>query len=115
MWPLADRSGQIQTGFDATIPQKAIVGVCKLANERARARRGFGRIEKLASGRYRAGYTGPDGRLYRAPVTFDAKDDAAAWLSSRRAEIEMQVWAPEIAARGNFGRTAPTFRAYGEH
>ena len=86
-----------------------------MAKDHPRSRRGFGRIEKLASGRYRAGYTGPDGRLYRAPVTFDAKDDATAWLSSRRAEIEMQVWAPEIAARGNFGRTAPTFRAYGEH
>ncbi|RYB88965.1 site-specific integrase [Nocardioides glacieisoli] len=85
-----------------------------MVNEQRRTRRGFGRIEKLASGRYRAGYTGPDGRLYRGPVTFGARDDAIAWLSARRAEIEMEVWAPDVAARGAARRTAPTMRAYGD-
>ena len=85
-----------------------------MAEEQPRKRRGFGRIEKISSGRYRAAYTGPDGRLYRAPTTFDAKDDAVAWLSARRAEIEMEVWAPEAAARGAARRTAPTLRAYGD-
>ncbi len=33
-------------------------------------------------------------------MTFDAKDDAVAWLSARRAEIEMEVWAPEVARAG---------------
>ncbi len=78
------------------------------------ARRSFGRVERLPSGRYRAGYTGPDGRLYRAPMTFDAKDDAIAWLSTRRAEIEMNVWAPEVAALGARRRESPTFQAYAD-
>ncbi|MBA2533362.1 MAG: tyrosine-type recombinase/integrase, partial [Nocardioidaceae bacterium] len=85
-----------------------------MARELPRRRRGFGRIEKRQSGRYRAAYTGPDGQLYRAPTTFDAKDDATAWLSARRAEIEMEVWAPDAAARGATRRNAPTFRAYGD-
>ncbi len=78
------------------------------------ARRSFGRVERLPSGRYRAGYTGPDGRLYRAPVTFDARDDAIAWLSKRRAEIEMDVWAPEVSALGARRRESPTFQAYAD-
>lgn len=81
---------------------------------KARARRGFGRIELRANGRYRAAYTGPDKQLYRAPMTFGSKDDAVAWLSARRAEIEMEVWAPEIAARGAASRSAPTFQAYAD-
>ena len=43
----------------------------------AGSKRSFGQISKLPSGRYRARYTGPDTRLYNAPVTFDAKVDAA--------------------------------------
>ena len=66
------------------------------------------------NGRYRAAYTGPDRELYRAPMTFRSKDDAIAWLSARRAEIEMQVWAPEVAARGTASRTVPTLQAYAD-
>jgi integrase len=72
------------------------------------------RVEKLRSGRYRAAYTGPDHRLYRAPATFEAKDDAVAWLSARRAEIELRVWAPEVAARAAANATLPTLRQYGD-
>lgn len=85
-----------------------------MSRAKVRTRRGFGRIERRDNGRYRAAYTGPDGRLYRAPVTFDAKDDAVAWLSARRAEIQMEVWAPEVAARGARKRDVPTFRAYAD-
>lgn len=77
-------------------------------------RRGFGRIERRVSGRYRAAYTGPDGVLYRAPVTFDAKDDAVAWLSKRRAEIQLEIWAPEAAALGAAHRALPTLQEYGD-
>jgi hypothetical protein len=80
-----------------------------------RDRRHFGRVERLPSGRYRAGYTGPDGQLYRAPTTFDAKDDAIAWLSARRAEIQMEIWAPDAAKRGSRRKDSPTLRAYAEH
>ncbi len=74
-----------------------------MARAQQRARRNFGRIERLPSGRYRDGYTGPDGQLSRAPTTFDAKDDAIAWLSARRAEIQMEVWAPDDASRVRSG------------
>ncbi|MCW2850430.1 MAG: tyrosine-type recombinase/integrase [Nocardioides sp.] len=79
-----------------------------------RSRRGFGRIEKRSNGRFRAGYTGPDRRLYRAPMTFASHDDAIAWLSARRAEIEMEVWAPEVAARGAASKAVPTLQAYAD-
>ena len=79
-----------------------------------RVRRGFGRIEERGNGRIRAAYTGPDRRLYRAPMTFASRDDATAWLSARRAEIEMEVWAPEVAARGAASRSLPTLQAYAD-
>lgn len=77
-------------------------------------RRGFGRIERRASGRYRAAFTGPDGRLYRAPSTFDSKDDATAWLAARRAEIQLKVWAPELVERSVAKKSIPTFKEYAE-
>ena len=85
-----------------------------MARETSIARRGFGRIERRESGRYRVAYTGPDGRLYRAPTTFDAKEDAVAWLANRRAEIQMEVWAPDAAARGASRQSVPTMREYGD-
>jgi integrase len=77
-------------------------------------RRSFGRIEQRASGRYRAAFTGPDGRLYRAPSTFDSKDDATAWLAARRAEIQLNVWAPEVVERSVARKAMPTFQEYAE-
>ncbi|KQW43020.1 hypothetical protein ASC77_22255 [Nocardioides sp. Root1257] len=78
------------------------------------SRRGFGRIEKRSSGRYRAAYTGPDGLLHRAPTTFEAKIDAEAWLADRRREIINKTWNPptvEGAVRPKV-RTL-TFEEYG--
>ncbi|MCO5301618.1 MAG: hypothetical protein M9923_00090 [Phycicoccus sp.] len=95
-------------------PRKATLEGQKMARESSIARRGFGRIERRESGRYRAAYTGPDGRLYRAPTTFDAKEDAVAWLANRRAEIQMEVWAPDAAARGASRKAVPTMRTYGD-
>lgn len=45
-------------------------------------------------------------------MTFGVRDDAIAWLSARWVEIEMQVWAPEVAARGAVSRKVPTLSAY---
>ena len=85
-----------------------------MRGEQSGTRRGFGRIEKRSSGRHRAAYTGPDGVLYRAPVTFRTKDDAVAWLAARRAEIEMKVWAPDAATRGAERKATPTLRIYAD-
>lgn len=47
-----------------------------------RQRRKFGRIRQFNSGRWQASYTGPDGRVYIAPKTFNAKIDAEAAKST---------------------------------
>lgn len=57
-------------------------------------RRSFGRLRQFRSGRWKASYTGPDGRLYEAPQTFGAKIDAEAWLTDRRREIDRDLWSP---------------------
>lgn len=63
----------------------------------AKSRRTFGSVEELPSKRYRARYTGPDGLKYTAPITFDTKTDADAWLTLRRAEIVSRAWRPPEA------------------
>lgn len=59
-------------------------------------RRGFGRIRQFRSGRWQASYTAPDTAVYLAPSTFDAKEDAEAWLTDRRREIDRAVWSPPV-------------------
>lgn len=61
------------------------------------AKRGFGSIRKLPSGRYQARYTGPDGGEHKAPKTFGARIDAEAWLTDRRREIDRGLWNPADA------------------
>lgn len=63
---------------------------------KGKEQRGFGRLRKFRSGRWSAAYTGPDGRLYRAPSTFGAKIDAEAWLTDRRREIDRELWSPPV-------------------
>lgn len=47
-------------------------------------RRRFGQITRLPSGRFRARYTGPDTALHNGPTTFEAREDAEAWLVGGR-------------------------------
>lgn len=54
----------------------------------------------------------PDGRLYRAPSTFDSKDDAVAWLAARRAEIQLNIWAPDMVELSVAKKAVPTFKDY---
>ena len=61
-------------------------------------RRSFGRLRQFRSGRWKASYTGPDGKLYEAPQTFGAKVDAEAWLTDRRREIDRELWSPPSTA-----------------
>lgn len=63
-----------------------------------RQRRKFGRIRQFNSGRWQASYTGPDGRVYIAPKTFNAKIDAEAWLTDRRREIDRPTMVPGIGS-----------------
>ncbi len=57
---------------------------------------------------------GPDGRLYRAPSTFDSKDDAIAWLAARRAEIQLQGLGPRHRGAKRRQKAVPTFEDYAE-
>jgi integrase len=57
-----------------------------------KARRNFGRVRKLPSGRYQARYPGPDGVLRPADRTFATTTDADLWLAKKRIEIEDGRW-----------------------
>lgn len=57
-------------------------------------RRSFGKVRKLPSGRFQASYVGADKARHLAPVTFDTKTDAGAWLDMRHAEILEYRWKP---------------------
>src|SRR3954447_15323770 len=61
-----------------------------------RRTRGAGSIRQLASGRYQARFRGPDGIMRPAPVTFDTKLDAGAWLTTQGRDVDRGLWtAPE--------------------
>lgn len=51
-------------------------------------KRQFGTVSQLISGRWRARYTGPDGKKHSAVTTFPESDDAYAWLSNERKIID---------------------------
>lgn len=53
---------------------------------------GTGATRKLPSGRWQARFRGPDGTMRPAPVTFDTKLDASAWLSSQVDAVDQGVW-----------------------
>ena len=80
--------------------------------EKGTERRGFGRLRRERSGRWSAAYTGPDTRLHRAATTFDAKDDAIAWLSAERKLVDLDVWTPladRLAVKKATGKTLRQF------
>ncbi|MDJ0361537.1 site-specific integrase [Rhodococcus sp. H29-C3] len=86
-----------------------------MAGAKGKAQRGFGRLRQFRSGRWKASYTGPDGRLYDAPSTFGAKIDAEAWLVDRRREIDRELWSPPSdAAPAKAAARRVTFGDYAE-
>ena len=60
----------------------------------AAKRSNFGSLRKLPSGRWQARYTAPGGKTTTAPMTFDTKGDALAWLSTVRADLVRGAWLP---------------------
>lgn len=82
--------------------------IARMLPGKIRERRGFGRLRQRDSGRWQAAYTGPDAQLHRATLTFDAKDDAVAWLAAERKLIDLDVWTPpadRVAAKRTAGQT----------
>jgi len=78
-------------------------------------RREFGSIRKLASGRYQAGYVGPDLLRHLAPTTFTAKIDAEGWIHEERKLIEANEWSPpkHRAEKARAAQRIPDFETYG--
>jgi integrase len=56
------------------------------------AKRRFGRVRQLPSGRWQARYAGPDGVDRPAPQTFATKSEAGIWLTLMEAEIRSGDW-----------------------
>jgi len=56
-------------------------------------------MRKRGSGRWQAGYVGPDGQVHNAPSTFDAKDYAVVWLNNKRKLAESPDWMPPTERR----------------
>ncbi len=73
------------------------------------AKRRFGRVRKLPSGRYQARYAGPDGVDRPAPKTFASKTDADVWLTMKEAEIRRGDWHDPDAGKVLFGAYAETW------
>lgn len=73
------------------------------------AKRRFGRVRKLPSGRFQARYPGPDGIDRPAPETFASKTDAEVWLTMKEAEIRRGDWLDPDAGKIKFGLYADTW------
>lgn len=58
------------------------------------ARRAFGSIRKLPSGRYQASYLGPDGRRHVGWSTYLRKGDAESWLRDEEVLTDRPGWTP---------------------
>lgn len=63
-----------------------------------------GTVDRRDNGRYRARYTGPDGRWYSQ--TFDRKVDADRWLTDQLARLNGGRWIDPGAGQVTFGRFA---------
>ena len=67
---------------------------------RRQQRRSWGSLRTLPSGRVQARYPGPDGRYRSAPMTFDTKADADAWLAVTRTDIARDEWQRPAPPKG---------------
>ena len=56
------------------------------------ARRRFGRVRRLPSGRYQARYLAPDGTDRPAPQTFATKKAAGVWLTMQESDFNRGDW-----------------------
>ncbi len=72
---------------------------------------GAGAVRQLPSGRWQARHRGPDEVMRPAPLTFDTRLDAGAWLAAQVRDVDGGTWtAPQPA--GEAHRGAPTLRSY---
>lgn len=73
------------------------------------ARRRFGYVRKLNSGRWQASFIGPNGKRQTAPNTFRTKTDADKWLVKVEADISKGTWLDGDLGRQLFGEYAEAY------
>lgn len=76
----------------------------KVSGPAKRRTAGEGGIDRLASGKWRARYRGPDGR--RHTDTFAAKADASAWLADQRVKVSQGGWVEPRAGQISLAKYA---------
>lgn len=67
------------------------------------ARRRFGLLRKLPSGRWQASFVGPSGKRQTAPQTFQTKTDADRWLAQAELDLARGTWVDDEVGRVKFG------------
>jgi integrase len=78
-------------------------------------RRSFGYVRRLPSKRWQASYIGPDLIRHSAPMTFDTKMDAEAWLTDERRIVASGNWiAPKRRREAIEALLPPTFGEYAD-
>lgn len=70
------------------------------------ARRRFGMVRKLPSGRWQASFKGPSGRRQTAQHTFATRRDADRWLAATELDISRGTWLNDKEGRVPFGEYA---------
>lgn len=73
------------------------------------ARSSFGNVDHLDSGRWRARYTGPDGR--RRSATYTTRSDARVWLSTAHSDVVRRQWRAPESGRQTVGEYAADYLA----
>jgi integrase len=81
----------------------------------ARARRRFGSLRRLPSGRWQVRYRDRAGRFQTAPVTFARKSDAARHLALVEADLERGEWTNPRLGRSTFAEWADDWLATTVH
>lgn len=83
-----------------------------MTGQKRRSRRSWGSVEVLGSGRFRARYPGPDGRVRSAPVTFGSRGEAEDYLAGVRADLLRGQWEPPERAAVTLAQYAETWQRH---
>ena len=71
------------------------------------AKRTFGTVDELPSGRFRARYRAPDGR--RHATVFSTRADSWAWLATQQTDLLRKTWRAPTASRRTVGDYAEDY------
>ena len=83
-----------QTASPQTSPQISGLDIKCATSKGANMTRRFGKVRQLASGKWQASYTDPNGLRVFAPQTYNRESDAETWLATVRADLARGTWRP---------------------